>query len=245
MSRLDGLALITGASSGIGRAIAEELAARGLRLVLCGRDDGRLRQVAAALPPQSAPITIAADLADEGTPARIGKQVGEAGRLEVLVHSAGALHLGSAATATAAQLDDLYRVNLRAPILLTRALLPWLRDSRGQVVFVNSSAALAPGATNGLYAATKAGLAAFAQSLREEVNADGIRVLSVFAGRTATPMQQQVSSFEGTGYHPQALLQPEDVARAVADALALPETAEVMDLRIRPMRKSPDRGGAR
>ncbi len=240
-----GVALITGASSGIGRAIAEALAGRGLRLVLCGRDEGRLLRAAASLKAASAPLPVAADLGDERAIASVAARVEEAGRLDVLVHSAGALHLGSAAEATAAQLDDLYRINLRAPVLLTGALLPHLRASRGQVVFVNSSAGLSPGPANGLYAATKAGLAAYARSLRDEVNADGVRVLSVFAGRTATPMQQRVSSFEGTEYDGERLLQPADVARAVADALALPETAEVIELMIRPMRKPPDRGGAR
>jgi len=99
----------------------------------------------------------------------------------------------------------------------------------------------APGAVNGLYAATKAGLLAFANALRQEVNQDGIRVLSVFAGRTATAMARTVSAFEGSRYEAEQLLQPADVARAVADALALPDTAELMDLTIRPMHKPLER----
>jgi short-subunit dehydrogenase len=232
---LSGMALVTGASSGIGRAVAELLAARGMRLVLTGRDADRLSAVAAELQGRARAIVIPADLGDEAAVATLASRVAsEAGGLSALVHAAGAVYLGPLADATAAQLDELYRVNLRAPFLLTRGLLPTLRAARGQVVFVNSTAGLLPGAGNGLYAATKHALAALARSLRDEVNRDGIRVLSVFPGRTATPMQERVSAFEGIRYHPERLLQPGDVAEIIVDTLALPATAEVTDVVVRP-----------
>jgi NADP-dependent 3-hydroxy acid dehydrogenase YdfG len=112
-----------------------------------------------------------------------------------------------------------------------------LKESRGQVVFVNSTAGLAAGADNGLYAATKSALRSLSGSIRDHVNAFGIRVLSVYPGRMATPMQEAVHRFEGHHYAPETLLQPSDVADAIVAALDLPRTAEVTDIMLRPMKK--------
>ena len=121
--------------------------------------------------------------------------------------------------------------------MLTQALLPALRSVRAGGV-LNSTAGRRATAGSGQYAATKHGLAAVADSLRDEVNADGVRVLSVFLGRTATPMQAELSAKAGRAYDPERLLQPEDVAAAVLSAVTLPRTAELTDLVIRPMLKS-------
>ncbi len=156
------------------------------------------------------------------------------GRLDILVHSAAAIARGSIADADPEQLDEQYRINLRAPYRLTRQLLPSLRRQGGDVVFVNSSVAVCTSAGNAQYAATKHGLKAVADSLRVEMNAEGIRVLSVYPGRMATPMQARLHEETGTEYRPELLLQPEDVATAVVVALAMPRTAEVTDIHIRP-----------
>jgi NADP-dependent 3-hydroxy acid dehydrogenase YdfG len=84
---------------------------------------------------------------------------------------------------------------------------------------------------------TQHALKALADSLREEVNAEGLRVLSVFLGRTATPMRMAIHRMENRTYHPESLLQPEDVAAVVMIALSLPRTAEVTDIHIRPLSK--------
>ena len=89
----------------------------------------------------------------------------------------------------------------------------------------------------GQFSATQHALKAIADSLRQEVNADGIRVLSVFPGRTATPRQASLHEIEGKRYQPELLMQPEDVATVVVNALGLPRTAEVTDVSIRPMIK--------
>jgi NADP-dependent 3-hydroxy acid dehydrogenase YdfG len=85
---------------------------------------------------------------------------------------------------------------------------------------------------------TKHALKALADGLRHEVNAEGVRVLSVYMGRTATPMQREVHVSEGVDYRPLELLQPDDVAEAILSALTLPRTAEVTDIYVRPMRKT-------
>jgi NADP-dependent 3-hydroxy acid dehydrogenase YdfG len=134
--------------------------------------------------------------------------------------------------------DRQYAVNVRAPYLLTQLLLPMIIAGRGQIVFVNSSAGLNARKGASQYAATKHALRGLANSLREEVNEHGVRVLSVFPGRTAGRMQAAVFEREKKPYDPAVLLQPDDVASVVVHALELPRTAEVTDISIRPFRKS-------
>jgi NAD(P)-dependent dehydrogenase (short-subunit alcohol dehydrogenase family) len=135
--------------------------------------------------------------------------------------------------------DIQYITNVRAPYLMTQRLLPLLTTVRRQIVFINSSVGLTVKRLEvGQYGATKHALKAIADSLREEVNPKGVRVLTVYLGRTATPMQESLYRLEGRVYHPEALLQPEDAASVVVQTLMLPTTAEVTDLSIRPMIKS-------
>jgi NADP-dependent 3-hydroxy acid dehydrogenase YdfG len=150
--------------------------------------------------------------------------------------------LGCVASAPVDALDHMYRLNLRTPYLLTRRLMPLLQRARGQVVFVNSSAGLHASAGASQYAATKHALKALADSLRCEVNDDGIRVLSVYPGRTASPMQERLHHQHSVcgqraPYVAADLLQPDDVAAVVVQALSLPRTAEVTDLHVRPFVK--------
>jgi NAD(P)-dependent dehydrogenase (short-subunit alcohol dehydrogenase family) len=166
-----------------------------------------------------------------------GSILSERDHLDVLVHCAGSIYMGSLESVSADDLDRQYRVNLRAPYLLTRALLPALRRARGQVIFVNSSAALRPSADNVSYAAMKAGLKALADGLREGVNPDGVRVVTLHVGRTDTPMQASVHEFEGRPYRPELLLRPEDVAEVALAALAVPASGEVTDVNLRPIIK--------
>jgi NADP-dependent 3-hydroxy acid dehydrogenase YdfG len=158
--------------------------------------------------------------------------------VDVLVHSAGVIHFGKLESVPMDEFDSQYRVNVRGPYLLTQALLPMIKKSQGQIVFINSSAGLNAGANLSHYAATKHALKAVSDSLRAEVNGDGVRVLSVYPGRTATPMQFKVHDVEGKRYQPERLLQPDDVASVVMHALGLPRTAEITDVSIRPMLKS-------
>jgi NADP-dependent 3-hydroxy acid dehydrogenase YdfG len=116
-------------------------------------------------------------------------------------------------------------------------MLPMMKPHDGQIVFINSSVGLKAKAGVSQYAATKHALRAIADSLREEVNVNGIRVLSVFPGRTDTPMQKTVQRMEERSYQPERFMQPEDVAAVVINALVLPRSAEVTDIHIRSMHK--------
>src|SRR5262249_3218443 len=150
----------------------------------------------------------------------------------------GTISYGALEHASLADFDLQYRSNVRALYALAQILLPLLRKQRGQIVFINSSAGLRPRATLGQYAATPHWLREIADSLREEVNAEGIRVLSVYPGRTATPRMAALYAKEGRPYQPELLMQPEDIASMVCQALCLPRTAEVTDISMRPMIKS-------
>lgn len=241
MSALAGqVAVVTGASRGIGAAIALALAARGASLCLVGRDEDALLRVArAADGAQGRHRCYRADLADEADVERLACALQRDLRaLDVLVHAAGILHAAPFEEAPATQFDAQYRTNVRAPFVLTQRLLPQLKAAPGQVVFINSSAGLSARANVGQYAATKHALKAVADGLREEVNGAGVRVLSLFVGRTATRMQAELHAMEGRTYDPAALIQPEDVAALTLQVLTLQRSVEVTDISLRPTRKA-------
>ncbi len=125
-------------------------------------------------------------------------------------------------------------VNLVAPAELTRLLLPVLRVSRGHVVFVNSGAGLRASPGWSAYAASKHGLRALADALRQEEAEHGVRVTSVYPGRTATPMQERVHRQEGQEYDAARFITPDAVATTILAALDLPRDAHLTDLTVRP-----------
>ncbi|NWF25176.1 SDR family oxidoreductase [Streptomyces sp. PKU-EA00015] len=225
--------LITGAGSGIGAAVARRLHERGDQLVLLARDAGRAKEFAARYPGAR---TLVADLAE---PDRISWALGHQtlpDRIDSLLHSAGIVDLGPVGELTPKTWRHQLNVNLIAPAELTRLFLPQLRVARGHVVFVNSGAGLNAHAEWGAYAASKHGLKALADSLRHEEHAAGVRVTSVYPGRTASPMQAKVHAQEGKEYDPERWIDPESVATTILTALDLPRDAEINDLTVRPGR---------
>jgi NAD(P)-dependent dehydrogenase (short-subunit alcohol dehydrogenase family) len=166
------------------------------------------------------------------------------GALDVLVHAAGTIDFGAVEVAPVDQLDRLVSINLRAPYVLTQALLPLLRHSGGHIIFINSSAGLRPSGGVAAYGATKHALRGLADALRDEVNPLGIRVTSVYPGRTRTPLQASVYRWEGRNDPPAGLLEPRDIASMVVALVSLPKGAEVTDLHIRPASPPASRGDA-
>jgi short-subunit dehydrogenase len=233
-------AVITGASSGIGAAVALCLAQEGARLRLIGRNLPALQAVAQRARKYSPEVlTYQADLStDEGLDKLKTALQGDCQTLDILIHSAGVIAIGPFESASAADFDRQYRTNVRAPYVLTQGLLPMLRANHGSVVFINSSAGLVTRANISQYSATKYALKAVADSIRSELNADDVRVLSIYPGRTASPQQAAIHQAEGKKYDPELLMQPEDIARILIDALRVSRTAEVTDISIRPMRKT-------
>ncbi len=225
--------VITGAGSGIGAAVARRLHARGDEIWLHARDAGRAKELAAEFPGAR---TLVGDLADPDRLSWAFSHQTLPERVDSLIHSAGVIELGRIGELTPKSWHHQLNVNLIAPAELTRHLLPQLRTARGQVVFVNSGSGLRAFGDWGAYAASKHGLKALADSLRHEEHGNGVRVTSVYPGRTASPMQAKVHQQEGREYDPAEWIDPESVATTVVMSLDLPRDAEVNDLTVRPGR---------
>ena len=185
--RLDGaVALVTGASSGIGAATAAALAGAGTRLLLSGRDEARLAEVAG----RTGGVALGCDLAAPGGAADLARQALTAARggIDILVNNAGLGWAGPVGEIPAAKVTELATVNLAAPIELTTLLVPGMIErGRGGVVFVSSIAGITGVRGEALYAATKAGLATFAESLRYELRGHGVGVSVIVPAVIDTP----------------------------------------------------------
>ncbi|MGW2375028.1 SDR family oxidoreductase [Kitasatospora sp. NPDC001683] len=223
--------LITGAGSGIGAVLAERLAERGDELWLLARDARRAAELRDRFPGAR---TLVGDLGDPGKLSwALGHQQPPI-ELDSLLHVAGVVELGTVGDLSVKAWQETLNVNLLAPAELTRLMLPSLRLAKGHVVFVNSGAGLTAHAEWSAYAASKHGLKALADSLRQEEHANGVRVTSVYPGRTATAMQVKVHQQEGKEYDPARWIEPDSVARAILAALDASRDAEITDLTVRP-----------
>lgn len=214
------VALVTGASSGIGRAIATQMALEDIIVVGLSRRG------------ECAPgcIGMCGDLLHFDTLEPVFDTIKRHGKLDVLVHAAGLCYCGD----DERLLNEQYRVNVLAPEYLSRQLSDMLVQSKGQVIFLNSLAALSTRRWEiREYANTKRGLKSVADVLRTQLNDKGVRVTSIYLGQVATPMQEEEYKRQGLTYHPKALMQPEDVAGVVANIINLPRNAEVTDITLR------------
>ncbi|KZS70687.1 short chain dehydrogenase [Mycobacterium kansasii] len=217
-------ALITGASRGIGSAIATALAPTHT-LLLAGRPSERLDAVAERLGATTFPL----DLADASTIEASCEVVDE---LDVLVHNAGLSIPGHVGDSHVDEWRATFDVNVFGAVALTLALLPALRQASGQVVFINSGAGrnVSPGMAS--YSASKFALRAFADSLRADE--PGLRVTTIFPGRTDTEMQRELVEFEGGNYDPARFLRAETVAGVVANVVATPHDGHIHEVVVRP-----------
>ena len=212
------VALVTGASRGIGAAAARELARRGYALALAARSVGGLQALAAELSAAGSPaLPIPTDLCRPEEVERLARlALGHFGRVDVLVNNAG---LGGSGRRLMRLADDdieaTLATNLHAPIALTRALLPgMLERRRGAVIFIASIAAHVGLPASSLYCTTKFGLRGFALTLRRELLRSGVGVTIVSPGFIDTDMTSWLRGF------PKA--PPELVARVIADAIERP-----------------------
>lgn len=176
MSLVNGNVLVTGATGGIGRAIAHAFGGRGARLILSGRRRELLELLAAEL----GGLAIACDLGDR---AELDRLVAEAGEVDVLVANAALPATGHIAEFSQREIDTLLEVNLRAPIALARALLPGMIERRrGHLVFVSSLSGKVASPVSSLYNATKFGLRGFALAVREDLRDSGVGASVVLPG---------------------------------------------------------------
>ncbi|WP_026532457.1 SDR family oxidoreductase [Arthrobacter sp. H41] len=221
------VALVTGASRGIGLAIAQELASTH-HLLLGGRDAQALSALAAGFPSAE---PFAAELRDG---VRVKQASAGIDSLDVLIHSAGVLRMGTVAELSEDAWRESFEINLFAVASLTRTLLPALRAARGQVIAINSGSGYSSGAGSAVYSGTKFALRALTDALREEERSNGVRVSSIHPGRVATDMQQELHAWEGKEYTPEAWIRPEQVAKAVRLAVDATPESTIETLSVRP-----------
>lgn len=179
---------------------------------------------------------IPADLTDKVHREALVARVTATGQLDGVIHCAGQYSRGTLAQAPVAELSRQWEINVAAPYALTQALLPTLTTAGGHIIFLNSTQGLRATGGVGQYASTKHALRALADSLREELSGSGVKVCTVFLGRTATSMQRQVFVAEGRSWQEDALLAPEDVANVVGVILATSDRAEITEITVRPAR---------
>ena len=229
------LIVITGATRGLGRAMAEGFAALGHTVVGCGRsaaEIGRLRE-ALGDPHDFEAVDVTNDDRVAAWAARILDRLGVP---DLLVNNAGTFPLAALEGTSPADFAETIDANLVAPFALVHALLPAMRArGRGHVVTVGSVADRVAFAENGAYAASKFGLRGLHEVLRAETRGSGVRATLVSPGPVDTSLWDPVGPDERPGFTPRALmLRPEDVAAAVVYAVTAPRHVNVEELRLSP-----------
>lgn len=225
------VAVVTGASRGIGHAVARALAGAGARVAMLARGAEALR---AAAEPLGA-LAVSCDVADEGAAAAALARVrGELGTADILVNNAGLFVLAPVESQSTAGLRATLDVNLVAPFVLARALIPEMRASgRGHIVTIGSIADRVTFPENGAYAASKFAARAMHQVMREELRGSGVRATLVSPGPVDTPLWDPIGPDDRAGFTPRAQMLPASaVAEAVLFALTRDPAVNVDELRL-------------
>jgi NAD(P)-dependent dehydrogenase (short-subunit alcohol dehydrogenase family) len=193
------VAIVSGASSGIGASIAEQMAQAGARIVLTGRDEGRLEDVARRIRAEGGECaTVAADLRDEDAPAQIvDGTLAAYGTLNGLIHSAGLYWPRGFADMPLSELDEQWHVNLRAPFALTQTALPHLGEG-SFVVFISSQLGAIGAPDSTAYCATKGAVEQLTRALAIELAPAGIRVNCIAPGAIHSPMNAGLRAADPT-----------------------------------------------
>jgi uncharacterized protein len=215
-------ALVTGASSGIGAAIARELASRGYSLALVARREERLRSLATDLTSEHSVVaeTIACDLADPAERERLADELPARGRaIEVLVNNAGFGHQADFATSPRERMVEMVRVNVEAVVDLTgRFLGQMVERGRGSVINIASTAAFQPLPGSAVYAASKSFVLSFSEAIRTELRGSGVTVTAVCPGPVKTEFTEVAGVAGVEERTPGAVwMSAEDIARHAVD----------------------------
>lgn len=227
----DKVIVITGATSGIGKSLAVRLNKEGADLILAGRNFNSLNS---ELPPGHGCKFIKVDLNIDSEIEDFIKQVSAScTKVNILIHCAGIIHIGSLLEMPVSRLDEQYRINVRAPYLITQKLMPLIKNIKGQIVFFNSTAGLQTKELIGQYSASKFALKALADSLRLELYGLGVNVLSVFLGATATPMQEKIQQDLGKTFDATGFMCPDEIAERMLLIMQNGMVAGVTDVTIR------------
>ena len=230
------VAVITGASSGIGAATARALAAHGYRLALLARRMDRLEQLAAELGPTA--VAIAADVTDRSALVAAADQVHQGfGGADLLVNNAGLMLLGPFSSAQRGEARRMVEVNLLGAMTATEVFLDQLRDGGGDLVNISSVAGRTARAGNAAYAATKWGMNGWSEALRQELQPD-IRVTLIEPGAVATELTDHITdraAKQGAEQlYAQLAITAEDVAKVIAFAVTRPRRMTLNEILLRP-----------
>lgn len=227
-------AVITGASKGIGRAVAERLAREGFNVAICARNEAALKEAAASVQQQHAGIQVIAqqaDMGDKGAVLAFAEKVKQQfGNIDILVNNAGIFVPGALHREEDGHLEKMMAVNVYSAYHLTRALLPGMMDRRkGHIFNLCSTASHKAYPNGGSYSITKFALLGFSQNLREELKQHRVKVTSVSPGPTLT------ASWDGFDAPPNRMMPPEDIASIIWSAYSLAEQTVVEDILLRPV----------
>jgi NADP-dependent 3-hydroxy acid dehydrogenase YdfG len=243
MQSLEGkVALVTGASSGIGAAVAVALANAGAHVAAGARRTDRLAELATRVAEGAAGeiLPVKLDVADEQSVRdAVATTVEHFGRLDVVVSNAGVMLVGPVQGADTADWTRMVNTNLLGSMYVAHAALPYLLESKGTLVQTSSTAGRSASAGSGAYAATKFGINAFAEALRQEVTTQGVRVVLVEPGMVDTELAGHITdptmqTMAEQLYASVRTLRPEDIANAVLYAVTQPDHVVVNELLIRP-----------
>ncbi len=220
------MAVITGAGQGSGRAIAQRLAQDGIHALLVGRTASKLHDTAEAIAAAGGEATARAlDVTDDAAVAGFGAEL-DGKRLDILVNCAGDWLISPLADTSNAQLDHILRVNLRAPYILSRALLPNLRRSdNASIINIGSLVTAISAPMVSAYTAAKVGLQGMTKSLAAELKPNRIRVVMISPGPADTPMRAAASP----GIDRSILVQPETIAEMTHTIATLPRGITTSD----------------
>jgi NADP-dependent 3-hydroxy acid dehydrogenase YdfG len=227
------IALVTGASRGIGAAVARRLAASGARVALLARSKDALGALAKEI--GGGAVGLACDVRDTDTLARALDQLPRSvgGRPDIVVNNAGAFFIAPAQDTTVDAFAATLAVNLTAPFAVVRALLPSMKTSGGHVVNIGSVADRTTFAGNAAYAASKHGLRALHEVLREELRGSGVRVSLVSPSAVDTDLWDPVDPDNQPGFTPRAaMLSADAVADAVHYVITAPASLNVDEIRL-------------
>lgn len=239
MKELKGkVALITGASGGIGTALAVRLAQDGINLVLCGRSEEKLTKTRDAVAPYGVRTFLyAADLTEDGAPARcLDAALGAFGRLDILINNAGMALSCPFEETTTQQFDDIMNTNVRVPYFLCQAALPSLRESdHATIINITSVVAHKGYPLQSAYAASKHALLGLSKSLANEVYSEGIRVHVIAPGAVFTDMVR----IARPDLTEEGMILPEDIAEVAAFFIEHRTNAVVDEIQVHRAGKAP------
>jgi NADP-dependent 3-hydroxy acid dehydrogenase YdfG len=243
MAKLQGkVALVTGASSGIGEATAKSLAAEGAQVAVVARREDRLQKLVESIQGQGGKaFAIAADITDEAQANTIvHKTRDEFGRIDILVNNAGVMLLGKINGANTDDWRRMININVLALMYTTHAALPiMIQQQGGHIVNISSVAGRTARVGSGAYNATKWGVVAFSEALRQEVLPNNIRVTIIEPGAVDTELGSHITDQEAKKQQDQWLqkikpLEGEDIAAAILYAVTQPQHVDVNEILIRP-----------